>query len=356
MIDAFDRMTELFLEKELFSGVVLLARDGKPVYQKACGPANRMGHTKNTMETRFATASVTKMFTAVAIVQLIMEGKLRWDSSVVDYLDLGEVAIPRSVTVMQLLTHTSGIADYTDDDDPMGFENLWRAIGPCAVDTPAKLLPFFMDEAPIQAPGVGFDYSNAGYILLGLILERASGLSYDEVIRRRVFKKSEMHHSDFISLAQVTDHLAEGYIPIRNGDNVLVGWERNIFSVPAYGLPDGGAYSTAGDLICFMRALRSGVLLDKRYTDLILKPVIQVDKNWKYGCGIWFDVESDRIIRYGHTGEDPGISARVYYYPIFNMDLVILGNQSYCAGDLDWQFHHILMEEAIALAGNNNYR
>lgn len=354
MIDAFDRMTEIFLEKELFSGVIMLARDGEPIYQRACGAANRMGGAINKLDTGFATASITKMFTAVAVVQLIAEGKLRWDTSAVDYLDLGEVAIPRSVTVMHLLTHTSGIADYTDDDAPVGFENLWKAIGPCAVDTPAKLLPFFMDQAPVQAPGVGFDYSNAGYILLGLMIEKASGLSYDEAVRRRIFLKAGMNNSDFISLSKVVDNLAEGYIPVRDGDNTLVGWERNIFSVPAYGLPDGGAYSTAGDLIRFMRALRRGELLNGCYTEQVLSPIVQVDKNWKYGCGIWFDVESGRVIRYGHTGEAPGISARVYYYPIFDLDLVILGNQSYCAGDLDWQFHHILMDEAITLADNNS--
>lgn len=357
MIEAFDRMMELFLEKELFSGVVLLARDGKPLYQKACGLANRMGKVPNSMETRFATASVTKMFTAVAVVQLISDGKLRWDTPVVEFLGLGEVAIPDSVTVMQLLTHTSGIADYMDEEDASGFENLWKAIGPCAVDTPGKLLPFFMDEAPVQAPGVGFDYNNAGYILLGLVLEKAVGAPYDEVIRRAVFHKCGMEHTDFLTSASVAEDIAEGYIPIRDGDNCLVGWERNIFSVPAYGLPDGGAYATAWDLVSFMRNLREGRLLNSRYTDIFLHPVVPVDKNWKYGCGLWFDVEGDRIWRYGHTGEDPGVSARVYYYPVFDLDLVILGNQSYCAGDLDWQFHQIIIEQAALMAEKSkNYR
>lgn len=349
MIDAFDPVIDQFLERELFSGVVLLARDGAPLYQRACGQANRMAGTPNRMETRFATASLTKMFTAAATVQMIEKGAYHWDTPVVPYLELGEVAVPPSVTVLQLLTHTSGIADYTDEEDPMGFENLWKAIGPCAVKTPGQLLPFFMDEAPHQAPGVGFEYSNAGYILLGLMLEKASGLTFDEVIRRQVFQRAGMNYSDFIPLTRVAADLAEGYMPIRDGENLLLGWERNIYSVPAWGLPDGGAFSTAWDLVHFMRSLRSGGLLGPRMTEAMLKPLVPVDRTWHYGCGLWFDVEEGRVIRYGHTGEDPGVSGRVYHYPLFNLDLVILGNQSYCAGDLDWQLHHLILEEAARL-------
>lgn len=350
MINAFEEMVSRFTEKELFSGVVLLARDGYPLYQKACGEANRLCGTANRMETRFATASVTKMFTAVAVVQMIEAGKLGWETAVVEYLGLESSAIHRGVTVRHLLTHTSGIADYMNDEDPSGFENLWKVIGPSAVDSPGKLLPFFMDLGPIQLPGVAFDYNNAGYILLGLMLEKAAGLPYDEVIRRQVFSKAGMNHSDFIPLTQVATNLAEGYVPIRDGENLLMGWERNIYSLPAYGLPDGGAYCTAWDLVHFLRALRSGTLLTPDFTEHILKPQVPVDKSWQYGYGIWFDIQEGTLLRYGHTGEDPGVSARAYHYPIFNLDLVILGNQSYCAGDLDWQFHQIIMEEAAKMA------
>lgn len=350
MINAFEEMLDRFTEKELFSGVVLLARDGHPLYQKSCGEANRLCGMPNRMETRFATASVTKMFTAVAVVQMIEAGKLDWKTGAVDYLGLENSAIDRRVTVAQLLTHTSGIADYINDEDPAGFESLWKVIGPAAVDSPRKLLPFFMDASPVHPPGTGFDYNNAGYILLGLMLEKATGLPYEEVIRRQVFQKAGMNHSDFIPLSQVVMNLAEGYIPIRDGENFLMGWERNIFSLPAYGLPDGGAYCTAWDLVHFMRALRGGTLLNEEFTKLMLQPHVMVDKNWKYGYGLWFDVEEETLLRYGHTGEDPGVSARAYHYPLFNLDLVILGNQSYCAGDLDWQLHQIIMEEAARMA------
>lgn len=350
MIHAFEEMVGRFTEKDLFSGVVLLARDGHPLYQKACGEANRLCGIPNRMETRFATASVTKMFTAVAVVQMIEAGKLAWNTPVVSYLGLENSAIDKGVTTAHLLTHTAGIADYINDEDPTGFESLWKLIGPAAVDSPRKLLPFFMDAGPVHAPGAGFGYNNAGYILLGLMLEKATGLPYDEVIRRQVFQRAGMNHSDFIPLSRVVTDLAEGYIPLRDGENFLMGWERNIFSLPAYGLPDGGAYCTAWDLVHFLRALRGGGLLSAPFTQLMLTPHVGVEKSWKYGYGLWFDVEEDTLLRYGHTGEDPGVSARAYHYPLFNLDLVILGNQSYCAGDLDWQLHQIIMEEAARLA------
>lgn len=350
MVDAFEEMLNHFTEKDLFSGVVLLVRDGHPLYQKACGLANRSCVTPNRIETRFATASVTKMFTAVAVVQMIESGRLKFETPVMEYLGLPNTAIPREVTLFHLLTHTSGIADYLDDEDPAGLENLWKVLGSSAIDSPGKLLPFFMDEKSVQNPGIGFDYNNAGYILLGLVLEKAAGLPYDEVIRHQIFQKAGMNHSDFIPLARVVTDLAEGYIPIRDGDNYLMGWERNIYSLPAYGLPDGGAYCTAWDLVHFMRALRSGLLLGDAFTSAMLLPRVAVDRNWQYGLGIWFDVEDGTLLRYGHTGEDPGVSARAYYYPMFNLDLVILGNQSYCAGDLDWQLHQLILEEAARTA------
>lgn len=350
MIAAFDAMVEQFLEKDLFSGVILLARDGQPLYQRACGLANRMYPTENKIDTRFATASLTKMFTAVAVLQLIEKGQIDWDTEVTAYLELQDSAISDQVTVRHLLTHTSGIADYTDEEDALGFENLWRTIGPCAADTPSKLMPFFIDEPALQPPGVGFEYSNAGYILLGLILERATGQPFTDVIQRQVFQKSGMNHTDFIPMSRVVPGLAEGYVPVRDGENCLIGWERNIYSIPAFGLPDGGAYSTAWDLTHFMRSLRKGKLLGPDYTKQMLMPAVAVDRTWHYGCGLWFDVEEGKVLRYGHTGEDPGVSARVYYYPPFDLDLVILGNQSYCAGGMDWQLHQLIMEEAARFA------
>ncbi len=164
-----------------------------------------------------------------------------------------------------MLTHTSGIADYYDEEDPEGFEMLWRDV-PCnAIDNLPKMLPLFLDENPKYIMGDKFSYNGAGYILLGLIIQHASGMEYFDYIRIHIFNKIGMNESDFIALDTVTKNTAEGYIPIKDGDNHIKGWRRNIYAVPAYGLSDGGAFSTAKDLVKFMKALRSAELVSNAF-------------------------------------------------------------------------------------------
>ena len=338
-------MIDSFAEKDLFSGVVYLKQHDEEIFSKAVGLANRQFDIENHIEMQYATASVTKMFTAVGIFQLIEKGKISLKTRVVDYLGLEDSLIPDDVEIHHLLTHTSGIADYYDEEDPEGFEMLWRDV-PCnAIDNLPKMLPLFLDENPKYIMGDKFSYNGAGYILLGLIIQHASGMEYFDYIRTHLFKKIGMNESDFIALDTVKKDTAEGYIPIKDGDNHIKGWRRNIYAVPAYGLSDGGAFSTAKDLVKFMKALRNGELVSNAFLDHYLKPFVQVSKNWRYGYGFWFDVEDDILLRYGHTGEDPGVSARVFYYPELDLDFVVLGNQSFCAGNLTWQLHQIILEE-----------
>lgn len=338
-------MIHSFAEKDLFSGVVYLKQHDEEIFAKAVGYANRQYRIPNQIEMRYGTASVTKMFTAVAVFQLIEAGKISLKTPVMDYLGLTDTLIPKDVEVQHLLSHTSGIADYYDEEDPEGFENLWKDI-PCnAIDSLAKMLPLFVDENPKYIMDNKFSYNGAGYILLGLVIQHASGMDYFDYIRQHIFEKIGMAHSDFISLDAVIEGMAEGYIPVKDGENHIVGWRRNIYAVPAYGLSDGGAFSTASDLIRFMGALRKGQLVSKAFLDHYLKPVVKVSTSWQYGYGFWFDVEEGILLRYGHTGEDPGVSARVFYYPELDLDFVVLGNQSFCTGNLTWQLHQIILEE-----------
>lgn len=341
----FNAMIHAFAEKDLFSGVVYLKQHNEEIFAKAYGYANRQCEEPNRMDMLYATASVTKMFTAVAVFQLIEAGKISLKTPVMEYLGLTDTLIPDEVEIQHLLSHTSGIADYYDEEDPEGFENLWKDI-PCnAIDRLTKMLPLFVDENPKYVMEGKFSYNGAGYILLGLVIEHASGMDYFDYIREHVFRKIGMTDSDFIGLETVQENMAEGYIPVKDAENHITGWRRNIYAVPAYGLSDGGAFSTAADLVTFMHALRQGKLVSKAFLDHYLKPVVNVSKNWQYGYGFWFDVEEGVLVRYGHTGEDPGVSARVFYYPELDLDFVVLGNQSFCAGNLTWQLHQIILEE-----------
>ena len=347
MLESIDSVIESAAREESFSGVVLLKKGGEHFYSKAVGFANRSHKVPNTLETRFNTASITKVFTAVSVLQLIERKKLSFETTVRDlHLD---THIPDEVTVYQLLTHTSGITDYFDEseEDVSSFENLWKEKPNYSVRRLKDFLPLFADESPILPPGKEFRYSNAGYILLGLLIEMASGLSYFDYVRENIFEKALMRDSDFISFEEVHHNVAEGYIPV----SIPKGkWRRNIYATPPYGASDGGAFTTAGDLAHFMGLLRNGELLCDDLTKEILIPHVDDevvgDNVWKYGFGMWFLLNKrNDIIRYGLPGEDPGVSCRLFYYPLCDIDVIILGNQSDCAGSLGWKIHDVIMEK-----------
>jgi CubicO group peptidase (beta-lactamase class C family) len=196
-------------------------------------------------------------------------------------------------------------------------------------------------------------YNGAGYILLGLMIERISGLSYFDYVRRHIFDRAEMTRSDFLSLDSVHKEVAEGYIPLTDKEDKVTGWKKNIYSTTPEAAADGGATSTADDLCRFSRALREGLLLSATWTqDMLVPKVLERAERvrgytWKYGYGNFFLLptgDSERIVRWGHTGEEDGVSCRFYHYPKQNLDVVILGNQSWCAGSLAWEIHDLILE------------
>ena len=349
-----DRLSQLVSEKsdrDQFSGVVLVKQGQGTLYQAVYGCANRPWKVKNHIDTRFRIASISKMFTAVAVLQLIDEGKLSLDTSVVECLGLRDTRIPREATVYHMLTMTSGIADWFGESGD--WEANWAAL--CR-DHPIYLfrrnrdyLPLFVDQAPVAPVGERHQYNGAGYVLLGLVIEKLSGSSYFEAIRGRVFARAGMSRSDFLALDGVDDEVAEGYIPITDEDENIVGWKRNIYSTTPEAAADGGASSTAADLVHFSQALRDGRLLSRELTQEMLTPkVLQTQERirgytWKYGYANFFLLDDDgQVVRWGHTGEEDGASCRLYYYPQENIDVVILGNQSWCAGSLGWEIHDLI--------------
>lgn len=312
-----------------FSGVIRIKKGNTTVFDSASGYASKSYRVPNTMKTRFANASVTKMFTATVFLMLVEKGFLNLDQLVAEYLDLEDSELSSDMTARHLLTHTSGVAEYFDNSDPNGFENLWLQLPNPYIDSLAKMLPLFIDEPPTGLPGHGFDYSGSGFILLGLMIEKATGLDYYTAMRQLLFEPAFMGETDFIPLQNVVDHVAEGYIPMKDEHNRILGWTRNIYSVPTFGLSDGGAFSTAKDLIKFMKALRAGQIISDRTFLEMIAPQVQVSENVQYGFGMWLEFNEGKLFKYGHTGEDPGVSASVYYYPAFDVDVVVLGNHSF---------------------------
>lgn len=339
-----------------FSGVVLIKKGDKELFSGTYGYANMSWEIKNTLETKFRIASVSKMFTAVAILQLIEDGEVDFNTKVIEYLGMKGTKIPKEVDIYSLLTHTSGIADYFDENgSDEEWERLWSEKPIYTVRKLADYVPMFAYDEPVFKVGEKFQYNSAGYILLGLVIEKASGKSYFDYVRENVFSKLNMKDTDFISLDRVHKNVAEGYEPIEDKEGNIVNWERNIYTATPGAASDGGATSTAADIMVFIQQLRNGKILSEELRKRMLTPQVLDqgadgfrDYVWKYGYGNWFILDdANNIVRGGHTGEEYGVSCRVYYYPNLNIDVVILGNQGWCAGSLGWDIHDIIMNSEL---------
>src|SRR5262249_43958844 len=152
----------------------------------AYGYANRAWKAANTLETRFDTASITKLFTAVATLQLIDRNLLAFDTRAIEFLGLEGTSISRDVNVFHLLTHSSGIGDDADEEEGESYEELWKTRPNYSVTETADFLPQFVHKPPNFSPGQGCRYCNCGYVLLGLLIERAGGLPYRDYVRRNI--------------------------------------------------------------------------------------------------------------------------------------------------------------------------
>lgn len=346
MREAIEAIVEDFAIKQHFSGVVRIKRGEYTLYEGAFGYACKPFKIPNRMDIRFANASVTKTLTALGILRLVDQGRLSLEDSVRKFLVLEDIPLDPEVTIAHLLTHTSGIGDYFDEQDPDGFEKLWQQVPVQYVNRLDKMLPLFIDEVAVARPGERFSYCGAGYILLGLVIEAVTGQDYYHYMRQAVFEPLFLFDTDFIPLHHVVDNVAEGYIPVRDDDNFLTGWKKNIYSVPAFGLSDGGAFSTAKDMLKFLRGIRQCEALSEATTRLWLTPQVAVTKEWSYGYGLWFQKDiHGTIIKYGHTGEDPGVSARLFHYPQQDIDLVLFSNHGFSTTALLRALEGVLLAE-----------
>ena len=349
-----DQLESLLNDKspDEFSGVVLVRQGSHDVFGAAYGYASRPWRVENRLETRFRVASVSKMFTAVATLQLIDAGELTLETRVASFLRLEDTAIPEEVTVYHLLTMTAGIADWFDEsgDVAANWEALRRAHPLYLLRRNADYLPLFVNAPPVAPVGAGHRYSNSSYVLLGLVIEQASGLPYADYVRRNLFAQARMTRSDFVALDGVQGEVAEGYVPINDAQGARTGWQKNIYSATPDAAADGGATSTAGDLCRFLTMLREGRLLSRELTREVLTPKVLEDDapyrgyTWKYGYGNLFLLDGeDQIARWGHTGEEEGVSCRLYHYPQKEVDVAILSNQSGGASGVTWELHDLMM-------------
>ncbi len=313
-----------------FSGVCLVTRGDETLVHEAHGLAHRGFGVPNTVHTRFDIASVTKVFTAAAILQLIEAGAITLDTTVMPFIGVSGTRIADDVTVFHCLTHTSGIADDADEEAGEVYEDLFVDRPNYAIRETADFLPQFANKDPVFAPGRGVRYNNCAFVLLGLVIERATGMSYRDYVREHVFARAGMTGADFCAMDGVHQDMAEHYKRIdHDGDRVE--WRKNIYSYPPIGSPDGGATVTALDLERFTRAVTSGRLMGASESQLFQRPHVLVrqgqDDRLMNGFAFEFRVALDGQVRRMHKeGANAGVSSLLVRYPPNDLTVILLAN------------------------------
>ncbi|WP_045519543.1 serine hydrolase domain-containing protein [Neobacillus niacini] len=313
-----------------FSGSVFVEDKDKVLLDKNFGYANRSDQLENNSATRFGIASGCKLFTAIAICQLVEEGEISFDSKLSDCLKVDFKHFDNKVTVHHLLTHTSGIPDYFDEDVMDDFEDLWVNNPMYHIRKLKDFLPLFQNEPMKSQARESFHYNNAGYILLGLIVEQVSGLEFSDYVQKHIFNKADMTQSGYFSFDSLPPNTALGYIDKPDGT-----WKTNIYSLPVKGGSDGGAFVTAYDMAKLWNALMNYQLLNETYTNKLLSTHTQVNESGYYGYGIWIKKKTDNsILKYHIMGYDPGVSFHSAYYPGLSIKVVVCSNKSDGAFDI----------------------
>jgi CubicO group peptidase (beta-lactamase class C family) len=330
-LEAFDAHLRGLADADRFSGVVAVERAGQRVLTVGYGFASRAWGIPCTAEVRFDTASITKLFTAVAVLQLVQDGQFALTTPVVEYLGLTGTEVDPRVTPQHLLTHTSGIADDADEEAGERYQDLFVERPNYSISTTAELFELSAHRAPNFPPGTGTRYCNAGYVLLGLMVEHATGLPFREQVTRRVFGPAGMADSGFFRMDVVAPRVAEGVDPVTDDDGHTIGWRRNIYSYPPVGDPAGGAHVTAGDLLAFHRALRQGRLLGPELTAAMLSPQVDYREHpegrYRLGFGLEFVVGPDGTVRrWWKEGVNAGASGILWHRPEDDVTLVVLSN------------------------------
>ena len=327
LVEAVDSLLDRLAERDMFSGTVVIAKDGETLYERAVGLASRRFDVPNRLDTKFNLGSMNKMFTAVAIAQLVERGKIAFEDSVGQHLpDYPNQAVREKVQIRHLLNHTSGLGTHHTQKFMEGSKMSYRGID--------DFIDLFAEDELAFEPGTAWSYSNAGFYVLGQIVEAASGLSYYDYIREYVYAPARMTSSDSYDMDVPIKNLAVGYTTSTMGldadDDATrwlrdAGWRNNYFMHSIKGGPAGGGFSTSPDLIAFARALRSGVLLSPESFQVIASAKPEISSP-EYGYG--FAVEErpgvGRIV--GHGGGFPGINANLDMFLDGGYDVSVMAN------------------------------
>ena len=306
-VSRMDQVVQSYVSNKTFMGSVLVARGDQVLLSKGYGSANLEWNIPNSPATRFRLGSLTKQFTAASILLLEERGKLKTDDPVKKFMPDAPAAWDK-ITIFHLLTHTSGIPNFTNFPDYAPQE-------PFAA-TPEKLVARFRDKPLDFQPGEKWSYSNSGYVLLGYLLEKASGESYEKFVQENIFGPLGMKDSGYDSNSAIIPRRAAGYAPRKDGP-VNAGFIH--MSIP---FSAGALYSTTEDLLRWEQGLFGGKLLSAASLAKMTTPFKD-----DYACGVGVHtVGGHKVI--DHGGGIEGFNTYLAYYPEDKLTVVALGNLS----------------------------
>jgi CubicO group peptidase (beta-lactamase class C family) len=308
-------------EADAFSGSLLLAKDGKVLYKGAFGLANKDFNAPNKVDTKFNLGSMNKMFTGVAIAQMVEKGKISYDDPLSKFIpDFPNADAAQKIKIKHLLSHTAGLGGYFSQRYWNQSRDRIRT-----VDDMMKLAR--EDEKDVKfEPGSKWQYSNTGMMVLGKVIEIASGQSYFDYVRENIYKPAGMTNTDCYELDKVNPNLAVGYDK-QFTDNGIT-WSNNVFAHVMRGGPQGGGYSTVEDLLKFDQALRSGKLVSPESLKTLTTPKPELNSP-DYGYGFFASATSPST---GHSGGFVGINSDLRMYFGSGWTIAVMSNYSRGAG------------------------
>lgn len=323
--EQFTQTLDAAVAAQRFSGVVAVRRHGQSVYARAAGFADRSNQIANSLETRFGIASGTKFFTALAVGQLIAAGRLSLTTRLRDCLALDFPQYSPEITIGHLLTHTSGIPDYFDEEKVADFDQFFVGRPWYELNGPRDYLAVFPDEPMKFPPGTRFSYSNGGYILLGVVIEEVTGQPYQRYVEQALFQAIGMRRSGFFAFNRLPEQTALGYIEDADG------WRTNIYNLPIVGASDGGAYTTAHDLALLWQAFWDNAIVPPDLVKLSAAPAVRAEAEGRdtyYGHGLWIHAAAGGQPEVYLIGGDAGVSFRSSVRRATGLQITVLSNTS----------------------------
>ena len=319
-MEALEAALDAEAERTAFSGVVRVDRRGAAELAKAYGLADRAHGIPNTVDTRFMLASVAKGFTALAVMSLVADGTLLLSTTARSVLGGDLPLIADDVTVEHLLAHRSGIGDYLNEDERSDDINSYTLSVPAhRLDSTERFLEVLDGFPTVSRADERFSYNNAGYVVLALIAERASGVGYHELVRRRVTEPAGLADTGFWRTDELPGDHAIAYLH-------AAGLRSNVLHLPVLGTGDGGISSTAADFATFWRALYAGRVVPAEIVAEMTRPRSDwPEEDRRYGLGFHVHRTSEAVWLEGY---DAGVSVCTTHDPASSITHSVIANWS----------------------------